>query len=383
MNKRHSLLALVLLLPACGRSTPIEPINIGHIGALSGPERGADVAAAQGLRLALLDAGGIDIEGRPLQIRHTDTRGALDAYDAQAVRLVYVSRAAFLYGGDTPAEVLRLDRSRVPVLTPCGFRPAGLSKDIFSLGLTPAFQGRTLARFAMERLSVVSLLSAAPNPLAFFLEAPHVVLIKDETSAEAEAVARAFSDEWETRKKNEDVPLGSPVILTFGKEKPWKEIAEQAQKGGISCLVFAGKAEDFSAFLERLTPKPALVIYGGADGSLADAPAGQAVYRVTAFAANAEDVSVQAFARKYRDAYKSEPTVQAALAYDGLRLLIEGMKRAVSSDTSTSAELRKLNHFAGVTGNYSFTPEQTLRRPAYLVRQERGAMKVEGRIEPD
>ena len=56
--------------------------------------------------------------GRQLQVRHTDARGQLDAFEAEAVRLVGINRVVGLMGGTTPDEVARLDAAHVPVLAP-------------------------------------------------------------------------------------------------------------------------------------------------------------------------------------------------------------------------------------------------------------------------
>src|SRR5205823_130248 len=103
MNYRL-LLLFAVSIAGCGGSATPEPIYIGHVANLSGPQHQAGDQAALGMRLALRDKDAGQIDGRPLVVRHTDTRGQLEAYEAQAVRLVAISKVAALYGGTSPAE---------------------------------------------------------------------------------------------------------------------------------------------------------------------------------------------------------------------------------------------------------------------------------------
>src|SRR6266446_1665418 len=155
---KYLFLPLVLFLAGCGGSSSPEPIYIGHVATLSGPQRRGGEQAALGMRLALLDKTSAQVDGRPLAVRHTDTRGQIEAYEAQAVRLVAISKAVAIYGGASPAEVTRLDRGQVTVLTPLGYRPAGASDQVFCVGLSPRVQGEKLAQFAVKRLILTSLL---------------------------------------------------------------------------------------------------------------------------------------------------------------------------------------------------------------------------------
>lgn len=372
------LLLLLVPLPGCGKSADPTPVNLGHVGVLTGPDRAADEDAARGLRLALMDKDIGAVDGHPLIIRHTDTRGQLDAYEAQAVRLAYVSKASILFGGDTGAQVARLDRAGLPVLSPCGFRPPGVSDKVFLCGLDPATQAQALARFAVDRLSLAALLPEGRVPM------PSVIL-RDEASDEADAFTRAFLRAWDAAwaKRADAVP--TPSVVVFGKEKNWPDIAAKALKEKPLCVVFAGNATDFQAFASRLPDSIPLILHGGTDASLADAPPGLTVRRATAFAADAPGDGIRTFVKKYRDAFGADagPSAQAAVAYDSLRILVHAMKQAIANGTTTAAELRQLKDFAGITGPLSFTANQTLRRPAFIVRQRGAAAHFESRVEPE
>lgn len=358
---------LLVGMAGCSRSGSQVPINIGHVGTQSGPERRGDEQAARGLRLALTDPALGKVEDRPLQVRHTDTRDQLDAYEAQAVRLVSVSKAAALYGGHTADQVRRLDKARVPLLSPSGHKPSGVSDLAFFLGLSPAFEGQCLAAFAAERLGK---------------EKATAILLRDERLESADLLVQSFVKTWDDAwANNAALKTPSPTILSYGKDAKWTELAEKIPGKGATCVLFVGGPEDFRALLTHAPTNISLLLYGGSDGSLADAPPSRVVYRVTAFTSDASLDGAQDFIKKFTEAHKSAPDVHSALGYEAMTLLQPALKKAAASGNSLSAELRGTKDFVGLTGTYSFT-DQVLRRPAFLVRQEGRGEKLERKFDP-
>src|SRR6266496_1790579 len=169
MIRQGYLVAMVLggaFLVGCGGSTSPPPIFLGHIATLSGPDARAGKSAEQGIRLALEELGpaaSANLQGRPLVVRHVDAAGSLDNMEAQAARLVSVNKAVGFLGGVTKEEALRLDRSRVPVLSPAGFRTSAMSELLFTTGLAPATQGEVLAQFLAEDAPTAGTLIVDPR----------------------------------------------------------------------------------------------------------------------------------------------------------------------------------------------------------------------------
>src|SRR5262249_45074602 len=132
---------------------------------LSGPGKYAGEQAERGILLAIQEqnAKAESKDERKLSVRHVDAHGKLEGFEGGAVRLVTVDKVLALMGGTTAEEVLRLDRvnapeepgrperRRAPVLTPLGWKTAGMSELVFCLGLSPAYQGQVLARFIAEK----------------------------------------------------------------------------------------------------------------------------------------------------------------------------------------------------------------------------------------
>src|SRR5262245_4389120 len=97
------LLPILLFLAGCSNTPVPAPIYLGHVATLSGTDKMAGEQASLGIRLAL-DELNKETGKRPVQVRHTDTQGKLEAFEAEAVRLVALNRVVGLLGGTTPQE---------------------------------------------------------------------------------------------------------------------------------------------------------------------------------------------------------------------------------------------------------------------------------------
>src|ERR1700722_18613309 len=74
----------------CTNHSAPAPVWLAHIADLSGPDKDAGQSAARGIRLAVEEVNKNIGEGlgHPLKVIHSDTRGKLEAFEAEAVRVV-------------------------------------------------------------------------------------------------------------------------------------------------------------------------------------------------------------------------------------------------------------------------------------------------------
>jgi branched-chain amino acid transport system substrate-binding protein len=344
----------------CSGQTPPAPLFLGHIATLSGADARAGKSAEQGIRFALQELGPAaseNLAGRPLVVRHVDAAGSLDNLEGQAARLVSVNRVVGLLGGLTKEEALRLDRSRVPVLSAAGMRTSAMSDLLFTTGLAPSTQGRVLAEFLVE-------------------EAPAAgTLIVDPRREEALACAEHFRRTWEELWQKKDAKARPPhwVELTLPKDVKLGEWATVPVKDKPKAVVFAGNAADFEELRKAWGASVPLLVFAGDDGSWSpsDAVAGQTIYLATVFAAGKETAKVHEFVKSYRASNREDPDVHAAIAYDNLRIFVEALKKSQSEKADKlREELHKIQDFAGVAGPLTFTREQHLRRPVFIARVE-------------
>lgn len=362
-------------LAGCGGESGPPPIYVGQVATLSGPDRFAGEQAMRGIRLAVQEQvkEAEKDKLRPIHVRHTDTRGKLEAFEGEAVRLVAVNRVVALLGGATPAEVIRLDKAQAPLLAPIGLRTRDMSEMVFLTGLSPAFQGNVLARFASKELKITAAIS----------------LVADERSDAALAVAEAFANAWATPIAGKD-SKGSenrPKIWRFGKDRAVVDLAKALAETKPGALLFAGTPQDLSAFVKAMRPLPAIILFGGEDGAsrgLLETPGANGTYLSTAYVRDLDPPRAKEFAAEFSKSFSEEPDVHAALAHDSARLLFEAI-RACKSDLTTERlrkELGQLKDFPGITGPLAFR-DRELRRPAFIVRLDKGKASMLKKYEPE
>jgi ABC-type branched-subunit amino acid transport system substrate-binding protein len=356
----------------CGPRGSGTPVWLAHIATLSGPDKQAGESAARGIRLAVKEFNDNEQAlGHPLKVIHSDTHGKLEAFEAEATRLVAVNRISFLLGGSTPAEVEQLDHARATVLTPCGARPRGVSDAVYFTGLTPLQQGKALARFIAQESRVESAL-----------------LVEDDRGEEASLVAEALVRELPLAAAKDGKATALDRLRLAKDVKPGefaKQLDERLKESAAKVIVFAGRAED----LQRLGAVARPVLFAGAEGVASTVQQQRhdfkEVYWVTAFVSDADTSRAKEFRARFKSAFQEEADVHAALAYENLRLLYEAMVRTKDSLSvqRIREELGQTKDYAGLTGPLSFTPERQLRRQAFVVRWEAGAAKTVKRYEPD
>jgi branched-chain amino acid transport system substrate-binding protein len=359
----------MLALAGCGGQATPPPVYVGHVATLSGAGKEEGEQASRGIRLAVQEQNKAAAEdnSRPVIVRHTDTRGNLEAFEAEAVRLVTVNRVLGLLGGVNGDEIARMDRAQAPLVSPFGMRLRNQSEMVFLTGLSPAFQGRTLARYAGEKAGPVQ-----------------VVILADERREDALALADAFARAFPKSVKNAKAQVPRPITWRYGKEKdPLPDLNKRlaAEKPGV--ILVAGSGADLLQFRKNF-PASALVLFGGDNPGRAvlDSADSDGVILAVPFVVDADVPLAKEFVASYRKAFNEDPDSSAALAYDGARLLFEAIKKSQPQPGSDkiAKELAKMKDFPGLTGPVSFGEDHHLRRPAFLVRVEKGRLQTIQRV---
>lgn len=352
------LLALIpvplacLLTAGCGTSSNPVPLYLGHVATTSGSNRHLGQQETWGIRLAVEQwtKDKTLVLDRPIHVKHTDAHGSLDAFETEAVRLVSVSRALALYGGNTAAEVVRLDRAGAPVVTPLGYRPRGVSDATLAIGLSPRVQARALAHFALQEMKV-----------------QHAVLFLDERDESLGQLSAALEREFGLGDGGQTL-----AKIQFGQDANWSELAGKVGPKKGEAIFFAGSAKDLLDFRQALKSPPRLLLFAGADGTLPRGDLGKdPIHVATAFAADPDQPRTKEFIQRFRSAFQEEPDVHAALAHDGARLFVEALRRAQPQVLEKLLpELRGTKDFQGLTGLCTFGKDQVLRRPVYVGKRE-------------
>jgi ABC-type branched-subunit amino acid transport system substrate-binding protein len=376
---------------------------VGHISDKNRRDKAGDHAEL-GIRLALAelskDNALSDALGRPVQVRHTDTRGNTDAFESQAVRLDSVNRAIALIGGQSGPEVAALDQVKIPILTLHGHAMAGAGKHVFYLGMSPVRQGTSLAKVVAENAKTqriaVLVDERRPDSIAS-VERFLIALTEARSEAKADAVAAItlrfgghahLKDLLDQAKGKAD----SVVLRVQSSKERWEEIISRLRGHNAQAIYFAGSVADFNEWhrmwrkeMAEATPE---IVYAGDDVAPAafdqGEPATSIVY-ATAFVNDPANARTAAFVKAYRDAFQVEADVHAALAYDGFRIAMEATKKSQPAQLTTERlrdELAKIKGFDGLTGPLSFNADRQLERTLFVVRWHNGTATTLKKFDP-
>ncbi len=369
---RWSWWVLILSLAALGCSTKAatEPVWIGQLLPLEGPDRTIGQHARQGVEVAVADAAEQTVAGRPVVVLHVDSRGDAATVQAETVRLLTVNKAAALLADFDAALTERVLRANqpygVPVIVP-GELPAGPDTSaVLSLGVPPAVRGTLLARYA----------GADPSTR-------RAAVLTDSRRPVAASLASAFVKAWSRARG------GTVEEWTFANAAECDERIDRLMRTAPAVVLLACSVADFRVLRPRLAsalPKVAL-LYGGEDaGALslkAELETGPAVYLATAYSAEHLTESGQFFARRYAERFHEPPDLYAAQAYDSARLLLDVLQRAgAASKEALVKEIARLEQFDSVTGPVRWRDRQPRRR-VFLLRLTNNQTKVVQTIEPE
>jgi branched-chain amino acid transport system substrate-binding protein len=371
----------VSLLAGCSQSPSAESIVVGHLSPLSGPDKRIGEHARQGIILAVEEANGENdkINGRSVEVHHADDRGNAPLAGDEAVRLITVNRALALLGGTSTDQAEQIARSMqsygdensqtkqlsgIPFVTPSPLPLA--SESAFSTGLAPARQGQLLGRFAAQELKT-----------------KHVAVVFDGGSMSA-AVAEGFTREFAAN--------GSRRADHYRYEKDGLgELPGRIARAKPEAVLIAAPVADFVKLREGLAGAGLTVplLFGGEEltwpALVAEPAARDGVYAVTTFAAEGLTPQGKELARRYQERFQEPLDLYAATAYDGARILFEAMRRARSCKPELVREaLGGLDNFESLTGPFTIDrDDHTARRPAFVVQQQQGQMKLVQRYDAE
>jgi branched-chain amino acid transport system substrate-binding protein len=364
-----SLLLLLCVLGCASKAGP-EPVWLGQLVPLEGPNRRIGQHARQGAEQAVVDAGEPTVAGRPCAVLHVDDRGEPATMQAETVRLLTVNKAAALIADFDAAlaeRLLRESRSYgVPVVVPGELPDPSDFRGVRVLGVPPAVRGRLLARFASAELRL-----------------PRAAVLTDSRRPVAAALAAAFLKAWPRDRG------GTIEEWTFTTAAERDERTARLIQAAPDVILLACSVADFRTLRSKLAealPKTPL-LYGGADAGAAPLRAELEkqpdLYLATAFSADHLTESGRAFARRYEEHFHEPPDLYAAQSYDAMRLLFEAMQRAGKPDRDALiTEVSALEQFDSLTGPVRWKDRQPSRR-VFLIALKNNQAKVVQTIEPE
>jgi branched-chain amino acid transport system substrate-binding protein len=375
---RNLLLAAAAgwLLAGCGKPVPPAPqpvptptpvpanaIRVGAFLPLSGGQQAFGQSALDGIKLAISQinlAGGLD--GRPIHLvaRDTDSKGS---EAAQLVRELVTGEKVVALIGEIASENSLLAAPvaaelGIPMISP-GSTHADVTKagpGIFRVCFADPFQGRVMSKFA----SSIGVTKAA--------------ILFDPTDPYSASLAKSFEEDFLAR--------GGKISAKETCARAATDFSAQlnAIKATQPEVVFLPVYyEQAAGIIKQARPLGIDQPFIGTDGW--ESPeflkiGGEALnntYFASHFSSGEPSERTQKFVASFKAEYGRDPLSLAALGYDSMNFLADGIRRSGSAEPAAlQKSLSETKDFPGVSGTITLDADRNPAKPAIVLRVDDG-----------
>lgn len=359
MKKISFLLSMVfvfsLLLSACS-GAGADKVRVGLIAELTGdiPAVGASCKNAAELAVEEINsAGGLEIRGKkyPVELFIEDNRGNAEQSAAVVQKLIGQPNVVAIIGPNASryaipaAEVAEI--SKVVLISPWSTNPkttlnASTQKPkeyVFRAAFIDPFQGRVIARFALETLKakkaavLYDMASDYNKGVSEFFKQTF-----EENGGEVVAFETYLTGATDFKDQFIAIKAAKPDVIflpNYYDEVPLQ--IQQAKSIGLDVPFLGSDSWGTAEMLEKC----------GSDC--------EGYYFSTHYAADNASPEAQKFIEAYKAKYSSTPDDVAALTYDAFGMLWQALAKAGKIDRQAVRDaLAELSNFQGVTGTMRF-----------------------------
>ncbi len=383
---RHATLILGFLLilfsfscnnqPNTNGKSPSTIIKIGYFGDLSGPTFNFGQSAINGVLMATDEinlAGGIN--GRRIDVVIDDDGGSPERAATLAAKLIDQDKVVAIIAGGTSgnsrAAAPKAQSAKIPLISPSSTDPAvtQVGDYIFRACFVDAFQGEVMARFA------VNTLKAKKAAILFDFNSPY---------------GRGLTDYFELSFSK----LGGTIVhkLTYTQgDVDFKGQLSTIKQAEPDVIYIPGYYGDVALIAKQARMSGLNQPLLGADGW--DAPelwqlGGDALngsFITTHYSVDDPSPAIQKFVQEYKQRFGNlQPDAHAALAYDAMRVLLDAISRAHSTDSTPLRDaLAQTKDFAGVTGVISMDASRNAVKPATVLKLQDARYIYQETIQPE
>lgn len=341
------LFVLLALLLGATTARAQEPIKIGAIEILSGPNAKYGVAIRQGFDLALEEvnrAGGV--RGRPLELAYEDSTGSKEQAINAARQLIGRAKVALILGPTLSTEMFAVgpiaNQRGVPIVgtstTAIGITDIG--PFVFRTSLPEADVIPVTLRAARDRLGVKRVAVLYGRDDAFTKSAYDVMKAALEKLGIEVVATETFG------AKDADFSAQLTKIKSLAPDAVVVSALADAGAGILLAKKALGFPESVRFIGGNGMNSPTVLSIAGpaADGLLVGSP----------WFVGKEDALNVAFIKAYREKYGADPDQFAAQAYDTLKIVAAAL--AAAPDLTGDAIRQALQNvkIEGVTGSFAF-----------------------------
>jgi branched-chain amino acid transport system substrate-binding protein len=351
-----------------------ETIKVGEFASLTGKEATYGQAAHRGTVLAIeeVNASG-GVLGRKLELVAEDNQSKAGESATIAKKLISRDKVIAVLGEIVSSRSLEAapicQNAKIPMISP-GSSAAELTAKgnyIFRACFIDPFEGTVMAKFAKQTL-----------------KAQRVAVLSSTSSAQSVGLAKYFRERFTAdggrvvaeQKYNEgDKDFRAQLTAIKAANIDGVFVPGYYAEAALICKQARDLGLDVPLFGIDGWESPQLVEIGG--------KAVEGCYFVTHFSPDNKAPAVAAFARKYQQRWGVECDTLAALGYDSVQLLVDGLKRAGTTDGPKLRDaIAATKNFKAVTGTISFDEQRNPTKSAVVLQVKNGDFVFVETVDP-
>jgi len=375
LNVLRPLLAATLA-GLCATSPVLaqDTIKVGHFASLTGKEATYGQAVNRGTILAVEEinaAGGV--LGRKLELISEDNQSKPGESATIVKKFISRDKVVAVLGEIVSSRSLEAapicQNAKIPMISPGSSAPDVTAKGnyIFRVCFIDSFQGTIMAKFAKDKLN-----------------AKRAAILSSVSSAQSVGLAKFFRERFAAD--------GGTVVLEPKYNEGEKDFRAQLtaiKAANVDGVFVPGYYAEAALILKQAQDlglkAPLFGIDGWESPQLVEigGKATEGSYFVTHFSPDDKSPDVTRFNASYQKRWNVASDTLAALGYDAVKLLVDGLKRAGTTDAEKLRDaLAVTKNFDGVTGTITFDAQRNPTKSAVVLQVKDGKFVFVESIDP-
>jgi branched-chain amino acid transport system substrate-binding protein len=336
-----------------------EEISIGEVNPISGAIGQYGTTCHKGIKLAIDEAnvaGGV--LGKRIHLLTEDNQSQPGQTSTIIRKFVTRDKVVAIVGDLTSSATMEgapiAQAAKVPMVSPLATNPkvTEIGDYIFRVCFIDEFQGRVMARFALQNLKTMkaAILTDVKQDYSVGLSG----FFTGTYTAGGGAVAKEqsySSGDNDFRAQLTSIKAVRPeVVFLPGSSPEVSLILKQARQLGLNMPFIGCEAWD----------SPTLIQVAGS--------AANGCFFSNQFSAEDPNPEVQDFAKVYQEKFGDRPDNFAALGYDAARVVLDAIKRAGSTESTAIRDaLAQTKNFPGVSGSITIDSKRNASKPVLIL----------------
>jgi len=356
------LSATLMVVAGCKKQQQeSNTLLVGHVASKTGDTATFGTSADKGIRLALdeINKAG-PVLGKTVDVITEDDNSKSDEAKTATEKLINRDHVVAVLGEIASSRSIAMapvcQEAKIPMLSPGSTNPKVTQAGdyIFRACFIDPFQGQAMAEFAVKNLK------AKKYAILYANNSDYSVGLRDYFKQAADKLGATETVESSYAEKS-DVDFRSQltkirdsnpdVVVATGYYEEAGKIAKQARELGIKVPIIGGDGWDSDKLIQ---------IGGEAlDGC----------YFTNHYAPDEDRPAVKDFVAAFKAKYNGEtPDAMAILGYDAMKLLVDAIKRAGSTDGAKIRDaLAATKDFPGAAGSITIDADRNAKKPIVVV----------------